>query len=151
MLTLTQLDTLRQQYLVLLKLEVDTFGVQPTEVRHLIGRLGEMHAALPVKGQMARQVNQHGFDVIDPQGRRISVKTTAQVTGFVSISQSTQDQADDHMLLRYVNGELETVYHGPMKDALSVARPYGKQMELEISRARKLHAERNTALTTLKN
>src|SRR3546814_11525292 len=57
------------------------FGVKPTEVRHLIGRLGEFHCALQVGGNLAHMANQHGFDVVCSNDRRISVKTTAQVSG----------------------------------------------------------------------
>lgn len=145
MLTLTQLDILRHQYLALLKLEVEAFGVQPTEVRHLIGRLGEIHAALLVKGQLAREVNQHGFDVIDPQGQRISVKTTAQSSGFVTLSGNTHSKAQQLMLLQYARGELVTVYHGPMDLAVQKARDYKGNWELDISKARALQARRNAA------
>mgnify|MGYP001765020311 CR=1 FL=1 len=145
MLTLSQLDILRHQYLALLKLEVEAFGVQPTEVRHLIGRLGEIHAALLVKGQLAHKVNQHGFDVIDPQGQCISVKTTAQTSGFVTLSGKTHSKAQQLMLLQYVQGELSTVYHGPMALVAQEARDYRGNLELDLSKARSLQARLNAA------
>jgi len=42
-----------------------TWGVPPTELRHLIGRIGELYAALITNGQMATEVNQKGYDVDD--------------------------------------------------------------------------------------
>lgn len=51
-----QLRVLRDHYLALLRLEIDEFGVKTTKVRHLIGRLGEIHAALLVGGEMGTNV-----------------------------------------------------------------------------------------------
>ena len=50
-----------------------TWGVPPTELRHLIGRIGELYAALITNGQMATEVNQQGYDVVSVNGERISV------------------------------------------------------------------------------
>lgn len=55
------------------------WGVEPTELRHLIGRIGELYAALISNGQMATEVNQKGYDVVSEKGERISVKTTAMM------------------------------------------------------------------------
>ena len=144
-----QLKVLRDHYLTLLRLEIDEFGVKPTEVRHLIGRLGEIHATLLVGGEMAREVNQRGFDVVCPRQRRISVKITAQSEGFVAIGHGTKDKADDLMVLRFHDGELETVYHGPMLEAVAASRNYlpDKQYEFDLSRARQLHAARSASAT----
>jgi len=140
MITLERLVALRDQYLQLVRLEIDEFGVKPTEVRHLIGRLGEFECALMVGGTLAHRANQHGFDVISKEGRKISVKTTAQKSGFVAISEKTLHYADDLMLLQYIGGGLVTIYYGCIKNAVSVARIYdgvGKY-ELDISKARTL-------------
>lgn len=40
------------------------WGVPPTELRHLCGRIGELYAALISNGQMALAVNQQGYDVV---------------------------------------------------------------------------------------
>ena len=133
-----------QSYLALVKLEVEEFGAKPTEVRHLLGRLGEFECEFIVGGTLAHRANQHGFDVIAKDGRKISVKTTAQKTGFVAISQKTLHHADDLMLPQYENGQLLTVYYGCIRKAVSVARIYdgvGKY-ELDISKARTLSAQR---------
>ena len=140
MITFERIVALRDQYLNLIRLEVEEFGVKPTEVRHLIGRLGEFECAIIVGGTLAHRANQHGFDVISKDGRKISVKATAQKTGFVAISEKTLHYADDLMLLQYVNGSLVTIYYGCIKNAVSVARIYdgvGKY-ELDISKARTL-------------
>ena len=50
-----------------------SWGVPPTELRHLCGRIGELYAALITNGQMAPEVNQRGYDVVSGLGERISV------------------------------------------------------------------------------
>src|SRR3546814_247385 len=120
------------------------FGVKPTEVRHLIGRLGEFHCALQVGGNLAHMANQHGFDVVCSNDRRISVKTTAQVSGFVSISKSTLDRVDDLMVVQFLDGKISTVYFGPVGAAVEISRFYEPSgcYELDISKARRLMAAR---------
>ncbi|MDZ7870718.1 MAG: hypothetical protein U5L02_16210 [Rheinheimera sp.] len=62
-LSLEKIRILYEEYLALICLETVEFGVKPTEVRHLIGRLGEFYCALKVDGTLAITANQHGFDV----------------------------------------------------------------------------------------
>jgi hypothetical protein len=134
------IKVLYEKYFELIKLEIETFGVRPTEVRHLIGRLGEFYCALKVEGTLAHAPNQHGFDVVSKDGRRISVKTTAQKTGFIAISSKTIHLVDDVMIIQYLNGELSVVYYGEVKKSTEVARYYehvGK-FELDIAKARRL-------------
>lgn len=142
MITTARIQHLYDKYLELVRLEIDEFGVKPTEVRHLIGRLGEFHCALQVNGSLAHLANQHGFDVVCSNGRRISVKTTAQVTGFVPIGKSTIDRVDDLMVVQYRDGQLSTIYYGPVATAVEVCRyyDYSGKHELDISKARKLMA-----------
>lgn len=122
-----QLDHHYAEYMEVLMLEVNEFGCQPTETRHLIGRLGELYCARVTRGQLARRVKQAGFDVVAASGRRISVKTTAQERqqGFVTINRRTADQADDLMVLRYADGAFEVLYHGksPGRPALVQVHP----------------------------
>jgi len=59
------------------------WGVPPTELRHLSGRIGELYAALITSGQMATSVNQAGYDVVSATGEHVSVKTEAQVAEMV--------------------------------------------------------------------
>jgi hypothetical protein len=140
MISTERIKLLYDKYLELTKLEVEEFGVKPTEVRHLIGRLGEFYCALNVEGSLAHAVNQHGFDVISKSGRKISVKTTAQKTGFVPISSKTVHKVDDLMIVQYMDGELSTIYYGCVKKAVEAARFYEHvgNYELDISKARKL-------------
>ncbi|MEQ8790524.1 MAG: hypothetical protein RIC55_29780 [Pirellulaceae bacterium] len=85
------------------------WGVPPTELRHLIGRIGELYAALITNGQMATDVNQHGYDVVSSLGERVSVKTTAVMsnTGIVSFNVNTLDQVDRIIVLRVNTEEMQ--------------------------------------------
>lgn len=142
MITADQIKYLYDKYLDLIRLEIQEFGVKPTEVRHLIGRLGEFYCALNLNGALAHQANQHGFDVVCGNGRKVSVKTTAQITDFVPISKSTIDKVDDLMIVQYRDGQLSTVYYGPVGPAAEAARYYDSvgKYELDITKARKLMA-----------
>lgn len=142
MLSREEVATLHANYLELIALEIDTFGVKPTELRHLIGRAGEFHCALQVAGTLAHTANQHGFDVVCKNGRRISVKTTAQKSGFVAISARTLHLADDLMVVQYADGKLSTLYYGCIRQAIAAARLYAPSgnYELEIGAARRLGA-----------
>ena len=144
MITADRIQKLHDKYLELIRLETLEFGVKPTEVRHLIGRLGEFHCALQVGGKLAHLANQHGFDVVCSNDRRISVKTTAQVSGFVSISKSTLDRVDDLMVVQFLDGNISTVYLGPVGAAVAISRFYEPSgcYELDISKARRLTAAR---------
>lgn len=139
-LSLENISALYKKYFELAQFEVSKLGIRPTEARHLIGRLGEFYCALVVDGSISRVVNQHGFDVISASGRRISVKTTAQKSGFVAISSKTLEKVDDLMILQYKNGHLDEVYYGDIDIAISSARYYEhvQKYELDISKARKL-------------
>jgi len=85
------------------------WGVPPTELRHLIGRIGELYAALITNGQMATEVNQKGYDIISGLGERISVKTTAVMkgSGLISFNQNTLDQVDRVIILRINTEEMQ--------------------------------------------
>ena len=127
-----------EKYMDIVKLEVEQFGCKPTEVRHLIGRLGEFFCALQVNGKLAREVNQHGFDVISESGRRISVKTTAQKSGFITINPNTASKVDDLMLIQYFDSKLEVIFHGSIQKAIDVSRTWEGKFEFDISKAKKL-------------
>jgi len=135
----SQIQTLYEEYMEILKLEVNEFGCKPTETRHLIGRLGEFKCALQTNGELAREVNQHGFDVISSTGKRISVKTTAQKTGFVSINKNTLSKVDELMVIQYDKGKFKILYHGDINKAVEVSRTWGKTYELDLSKAKKLN------------
>lgn len=109
-MTSNDLRVLYKKYMDILELEVNQFGCKPTEVRHLIGRIGEFYCALHVNGTLAQVTNQHGFDVIDQVGNRISVKTTAQKAGFVSLNKNTFDKFDKLMVIQIQNLTPEIIY-----------------------------------------
>lgn len=140
MISAEKIKILYDKYFELIKLEIYEFGVKPTEVRHLIGRLGEFHCALVLDGTLAHTANQHGFDVISKDGRKISVKTTAQITGFIAISSATINRADDLMIIQYQDQKLSVIYFGTIITAVKAARHYPKsgKYELDISKARRL-------------
>ena len=100
------------------------WGVPPTELRHLCGRIGELYAALISNGQMASEVNQKGYDVVSSTGERISVKTTAMMegSGHVSFNVNTLAQVDRVMVLRMNTSEMqiETLLDAPLTSALSL-------------------------------
>ncbi|MFT8234836.1 DUF6998 domain-containing protein [Pseudomonas guariconensis] len=142
MITPDRIQQLFDKYYELIRLETSEFGVNATEVRHLLGRLGEFYCALQIGGTLAHHTNQHGFDVICSAGRKVSVKTTAQKSGFIPIGKSTIHRADDLMIVQYQEGVLTTVYYGPISKAVSAARYYARSgnYELDISKARRLIA-----------
>ncbi|CAC9550909.1 hypothetical protein [uncultured Gammaproteobacteria bacterium] len=138
MITQEQIQILYKKYSDIVKLEVSDFGCKPTEVRHLIGRLGEFYCALHVGGNLSHEANQHGFDVISKDNRKISVKTTAQKSGFVAINSKTLNKVDDLMLLQYKDENLEIVYYGDIDKAIKVSRMWEGKYELDISKAKKI-------------
>ncbi|PHQ24037.1 hypothetical protein CLH62_18145 [Marinobacter guineae] len=110
-----------------------SWGVPPTELRHLCGRIGELYAALITNGQMATEVNQKGYDVVSGDGERISVKTTARVGtgGHVSFNPSSLDLVDRIIILQ-INTEdmqIETLLNAPINEAIQLLSPVrsGKQ------------------------
>lgn len=100
------------------------WGVPPTELRHLCGRIGELYAALITNGQMAVSVNQKGYDVVSAQGERVSVKTTAQMshTGHVSFNPRSLSEVDRVIILRIntEDMEVETLLDAPIDTALTM-------------------------------
>ena len=136
-----RIQKLYEDYMDILKCEVDVYGIKPTEVRHLIGRIGEFKCALETKGSLAHKVNQHGFDVT-ADNRHISVKTTAQKTGFVSINKNTLDKVDDLMVLQYEKREFKIIYYGSIEKAVASARTFNGKYELDISKAKRLKRQK---------
>ena len=85
------------------------WGVPPTELRHLIGRIGELYAALISNGQMATEVNQKGYDVVGADGEKISVKTTAMMnsSGHIAFNLNTLNIVDKILILRINTAEMQ--------------------------------------------
>ncbi|WP_051673159.1 DUF6998 domain-containing protein [Pseudomonas chlororaphis] len=110
------------------------WGVKPTELPHLCGRIGELYAAMITNGQMATSVNQHGYDVVSAQGERISVKTTAKMkhTAYVSFNPRTLSQVDRVIVLR-VNTEemqIEILLDAVIEKVMSMMGPEARGQRL---------------------
>jgi len=103
------------------------WGVEPTELRHLCGRIGELYAALIANGQLAPEVNQRGYDVVSSTGERISVKTTAMMgsSGHVSFNSSSFEFVDRVMVLRMNTEEMqiEVLLDSPIDQVLPLLSP----------------------------
>lgn len=97
------------------------WGVPPTELRHLVGRIGELYAALVTNGQMATEVNQKGYDVVSGAGERISVKTTAMMggAGHIAFNPRSLELVDRVMVLRVNTEEMqvEVLFDGTCEEA----------------------------------
>lgn len=100
------------------------WGVPPTELRHLCGRIGELYAAVISNGQMATEINQKGYDVVGSNGERISVKTTAMMEagGHVTFNVNTLGQVDRIIVLRMNTSEMqvETLLDASKEEAMSI-------------------------------
>lgn len=127
-MALSQMDLIRSlgEALAWLQREI-AWGVPPTELRHLCGRIGELYAAMITNGQMALEVNQIGYDVVSAQGERVSVKTTA-MTGFnghVAFNGNSLRQVDRVIVLRINTEEMqvETLLDAPVGDAIAMMSP----------------------------
>lgn len=103
------------------------WGVPPTELRHLCGRIGELYAALITNGQMATEVNQKGYDVVSGDGERISVKTTAMMGsgGNINFNTNTFELVDRIIILRINTEEMqvETLLNLPTSEAQEFMGP----------------------------
>lgn len=73
----TQIKDSLDENIKLLKSEL-LRGAPIGELRHLVGRIGELYVADMTKGEMAIYTNQKGFDVLSNQ-EKISVKTTTSI------------------------------------------------------------------------
>lgn len=100
------------------------WGVPPTELRHLCGRIGELYAALITNGQMATEVNQKGYDVVSGDGERISVKTTAMMGGggHMTFNANSLELVDRVIVLRVNTEEMqvETLLNAPVSEAVGL-------------------------------
>ena len=137
MITTEKIRSFYDKYFEILKLETQVLECKTTELRHLIGRLGEFYCALETDGILARTPNQHGFDVISKGGEKISVKTTAQTSGFVTINKNTMDLFDEVMVLQLVDLEIHQLFYGPMNEIKPLCREWKGNYELDISKLKK--------------
>lgn len=99
------------------------WGVPAAELNHLTGRIGELYTAMFTYGQMATDVNQHGYDVVSAAGERISVKTIT-TSNHVGFRNSTFEHVDRVVVLR-INTEdmaIEILMDKPVAEAREVLR-----------------------------
>lgn len=101
-----------------------SWGVPPTELRHLCGRIGELYAAIITNGQMADKVNQKGYDVVSALNERVSVKTTAIVgfNGHISFNHNSLEFVDRVIILRIdiEEKQIETLLDASVADAIKL-------------------------------
>ena len=137
-----KIEILFERYLEIIDIEMK-LGFKPTEVRHLLGRIGEFYCALKTNGILATQTNQRGYDVVCSNGRKISVKTTAQKTGFVTFNQRTLELADDVMVIQYLSDEgLKELYFGTSESIKPYCRSWNKNYELDLSKIKRIEIEK---------
>jgi len=105
---------LLNKYIEILKVE-EALGTPATEMRALIGRIGEIYATIKTDGKLAASTNQQGYDVIQGNRRTLSVKTTGTLRSTININKNTAHLADDTMVVLYEDGELKTIYHQDTK------------------------------------
>lgn len=118
------------------------WGVPATELPHLCGRIGELYAAVITNGQMAERTNEHGYDVVAGDGRKISIKTTAMTgsSGHVSFNQNTLHLADSVMVfcLDTQEMQIDTLFDGTVDQLRSlVCAASSGRLDLALSKVRK--------------
>ena len=132
------IKTLLEKYLEIVKFETQ-LGFKPTEIRHLLGRIGEFYCALKSDGRLATQSNQRGYDVISGDGRKISVKTTAQQTGFISFNINTLSLTDDIMIVHFsITDGLQELFYGTSESIIPYCRVWKNNYELDLSKIKKI-------------
>lgn len=123
------------------------WGVPPTELRHLSGRIGELYAALITNGQMATEVNQKGYDVVGMNGERISVKTTAMMgqSGHISFNPNTLSKVDRVIVLRINTEEMqiETLLNEPVAIANNLMSQENSSGKVTIALSKLLTPQKN--------
>lgn len=122
------------------------WGVPPTELRHLSGRIGELYAALITNGQMATEVNQKGYDVVSALGERVSVKTTAMMGagGHTTFNPGTLELVDRVIILRINTEEMqvETLLDAPVERARELMSSPNGNGKVTISFSKLMQAPR---------
>ncbi len=99
-MALTQIQTIQSLAEALTWFEREiSWGVDPANLGHLTGRIGELFTCVLTRGQMALEVNQRGYDVISGDNERISVKTITSSTS-VAFNRNTFDQVDRIVVLK---------------------------------------------------
>ncbi|BCH07706.1 hypothetical protein BFX40_32485 [Mesorhizobium sp. SEMIA 3007] len=104
-MALTQIQTIQSLAEALTWFERElSWGVDPANLGHLTGRIGELFTCVLTRGQMALEVNQRGYDVVSADNERISVKTITSSTS-VSFNPNTFEHVDRVVILRINVGD----------------------------------------------
>jgi hypothetical protein len=109
-------------------------GIAPQELRAHTGVIGEAFVADYLGVKLATENNQRGYDLIDADGLRVSVKTITTSTG-VSLKESTVDLVDRVVVVWLDTNEDEIGVHiaydaGVEKFLTNCAAPYRGSMRL---------------------
>lgn len=110
-----------------------SWGANPAELRHLMGRIGELYVAMFTNGNLAEHVNEKGYDVVSKDNERISVKTTtrSEGKGHVAFNPNTLCFVDRIIILRFNQDEMELEILldeavDVAKELMTIQRPDGK-------------------------
>jgi hypothetical protein len=119
-----------------------SWEVAIAEQRHLVGRIGELYAALISNGQMAPETNQAGYDIVSSSNERISVKTTTQASGgHISFNENTLDQVD-RVIVLFLNTEemqIDTLLDASISETQALFSPAkNHKLNLSLSKLRNL-------------
>lgn len=99
-MALTQIQTIQSLAEALTWFERElSWGVDPANLGHLTGRIGELFTCVLTRGQMALEVNQRGYDVVGGDNERISVKTITSSIN-VTFNPNTFDHVDRIVILK---------------------------------------------------
>lgn len=109
-------------------------GIAPQELRAHTGVIGEAFVADYLGVKLATENNQRGYDLIDEDGLRVSVKTITTSTG-VSLKESTVDLVDRVVVVWLDTNEDEIGVHvaydaGVEKFLADCAAPYRGSLRL---------------------
>jgi hypothetical protein len=109
-------------------------GIAPQELRAHTGVIGEAFVADYLGVKLATENNQRGYDLIDADGLRVSVKTITTSTG-VSLKESTVDLVDRVVVVWLDTNEDEIGVHvaydvGVEKFLADCAAPYRGSLRL---------------------
>ncbi|MEK5232775.1 hypothetical protein MHB42_13490 [Lysinibacillus sp. FSL K6-0232] len=133
-LSKAQITQLHTHYNEIWRYELHILQSKPTELRHLMGRIGEFLCVLQTDGQLALNANERGYDVVSANGRKISVKTTAQTNGFIAINRNTFHLCDDLFIVQYKNDMFQVVFFGEKEKIIDSCRVYQNTYELDVSK-----------------
>lgn len=127
-------------------------GVKPTELRYLIGRIGELYAAVITNGKMVENVSQHGYDITvaspfeggENKIQRVSVKTTARSgrSGHIAFNRNTLSQVDRIMILHVDidNMQVNILFDNTKEKALSLMHcPDSGKCKISMSKLKRSH------------